>query len=164
MRRRPIAALAGLLLAGLLPVGAAADDDKDESGKGRGNEKDDEKRRAPAPPAPTARPPVTSQRAAVPPATSLTTPQGTERLVSGPVQLAGVDGTGAGPVRLDVAGARPNSTYEVQYVPASNPTVGVILGRVQTDAAGRFAGTAPEPMPAIAEPGRRGAFAFRRVS
>jgi hypothetical protein len=84
-------------------------------------------------------------------------------MVSDPVQLIGVGGDGEGPVRLDVEGARANSAYEVNYVPASNPTMGVLLGTIKTDATGRFSGVVPESMPGIAEPGRTGVILLRRV-
>ncbi len=187
LRRRTLAALSPLLLAALFPSRVAADRDKDESGKGRENKREDQKRSVPprapqVPVRPAPQPASQAQRAAVPaqqpvqqPAapssTSPTSPtaayppphQGTERMVSDPVQVVGADGTGAGPVRLDVEGARPGSTYEVEYVPGSGAAGSVVLGRVQTDSAGRFAGAAPEPMPGLDVPGRTGVFVFRRV-
>ena len=85
-------------------------------------------------------------------------------MVSDTVRLVGADGTGAGSIRLDLAGAQPGSLYEVSYVPASNPTIGVLLGTIRTDAAGRFHGAAPAPMPVIAEPGRTGELVLHRLT
>jgi len=170
-----VALLAGALT---LPAPAAADDDKDGRGKGRGKDDDkgrgnDEKRQpAPRQPAPAAPAPAPARQAQNSPAqnpaqnvsqaSTFTTPQGTERMVSQTVRLDGPEGTGAGPVQLDVEGARPNSVYDVLYVPSSNPTLAVVLGQVRTDGAGTFKGAAPEPMPAIAEPGRTGLLVLSR--
>jgi hypothetical protein len=172
-RRRALPLITALVAGALtLPAPVAADDDKDERGKGKDKDDDkgrgnDEKRQpaprqpAPAPPPPTARP-AQNPAQNVTQTGPFTAPQGTERMVSQPMRLAGPEGTGAGPVRLDVEGARPNSTYEVLYVPSSNPTLAVVLGQVRTDGAGAFKGTAPEPMPAIAEPGRTGHLVLSR--
>jgi len=132
-----------------LPTPVAAKDDDD-----RKNSKPAQ--RAPAPARPVA--PVVN----VPAARPLVAPQGAERMVSDSVRLTGINGSGAGPVRLDLEGGHPSTAYEVSYVPASNPTVGVVLGTVRTDSGGAFKGTAPEPMPAIAEAGRSGVLVLIR--
>ena len=139
------------------PAPAWADDDDDD--KKRGDKKDDDKDDKKREPAPVRQPVIPASQAP-----SLISRQGAERMVSDPVQLVGVDGSGAGPLRLDVEGARPNSVYEVMYVPASNPTIGVVLGNVRTDAAGTFKGGAPEELPAIGAPGRTGVVVFRRLA
>jgi len=138
------------VLAVTLPAPVAANDDDDDGKKPKPPKRD------PSPPAPV-RPVVN-----VPAARPLVAPQGAERMVSNSVQLTGTNGSGAGPVRLDLEGAHPSTAYEVAYVPASNPTVGVVLGTVRTDNGGTFKGSAPEPMPAIAEAGRSGVLVLTR--
>lgn len=186
VRRAAAMAAAAMLLgplAGVVqPHGAAAkdDDDRDDRDEKRGDRRGQQRGPSPRPAGPTpalervpARPPAQGPAPAgrapqsPPPAPagqpSLVAPQGTERMVSEPVTLTGVDGTGAGPVRVDVAGARPNSVYEVIYVPASNPALAVSLGTIQTDAAGAFHGSVPQPMPALGEAGRSGVLVIRWV-
>lgn len=82
------------------------------------------------------------------------TPQGTQRMVSDGVQLAGRDGTGAGPVVLDLAGAAPNQTYQVVYVPGGS-TSPVSLGAIKTDGTGTFRGVTPIEMPSLPAPADR---------
>ncbi|HET7769687.1 MAG TPA: hypothetical protein VFN74_13000, partial [Chloroflexota bacterium] len=112
---------------------------------------------APVPPQPT------SRSVAFGPPSWLTGRSGSDQMVSDSIRIAGHDGSGAGPLVLDVEGARPASAYQIVYVPQSNPGLGVILGTVRTDAAGAFKGAAPEPLPAIPDVARQGLVVFRRL-
>lgn len=131
----------------LFPGQALADKDGDDDGKkkrqpSRGN--------TPARPAPVV--PASNQAAA-----ALIVPQGTERMVSDAVVVAGADGSGAGPVRVDLQGARPATAYQVLYVPQGTTSVSsvpVSLGVITTDARGVFQGQAPTPLPALPDAGR----------
>ena len=84
-------------------------------------------------------------------------------MVSNPVRITGHDGTGAGPIHLDVEGARAASAYQVLYVPQSSLGTDIVLGTVRTDASGAFKGLAPQPLPAIDEARRIGVVVFRRL-
>ena len=164
-RRLLLSAVPAALVA-LLPAAVRADDD-DKNDK---NDKDDDKKRAerrpdpsPNPPRPTPTQPLSRDVAFGPPQ-SLSGRRGSDQRVSNQVRMAGADGTGAGPLLLDVEGARPGAPYQVLYVPQSNPGVGLILGTVRTDAAGAFKGAAPEPLPPLPDPARLGIVVFRRLT
>ena len=83
-------------------------------------------------------------------------------MVSDPIQVSGQDGTGAGPVQLDLAEARPNSTYGVTYVPSSAPQRAIGLGEIKTDARGTFTGLTAELMPPLDAAARTGVLVLTR--
>jgi len=91
------------------------------------------------------------------------TPQGTERMISDSVRLQGTRGDGAGPVRVELDGAQPNSVYEVAFVPNYDPGAVLTLGSVRTDARGAFHGAAPQPVPPLLEIQRTGMLVIRRL-
>ena len=86
-------------------------------------------------------------------------------MVSERVRLHGKDGSGAGLVRVDLEGARPDSAYEVLYVPDGGASRGQPwpLGAIRTDARGAFHGAAPEPLIPLEEGARSGALVLRRL-
>lgn len=169
-RRRilQLAFVAPALLASALPDAAAAsrarskrnDDDRDDDDGENGKKDRGPARpsRAPSPAAPAA---VQANQPAAPEARPRA--QGTQRMTSDPMRLQGSDGTGAGPVRIDLEGAQANSGYQVAFVPASNPGSAVHLGTIRTDGRGTFHGAAPQPMPPIPPPGRAGVLMLSRL-
>ena len=96
----------------------------------------------------------------------LTVPSGTDRLVSDRIRLHGKDGNGAGPVRVDLDGARPGTAYEVLYVPEGGSSRGqpFRLGAIRTDARGAFHGAAAEQMIPLEEAARAGTLVLRRLA
>ena len=112
--------------------------------------------------APAAPQPVQPQPARL---VALTAPSGTDRMVSDRVQLRGKDGSGAGQVRVDLEGARPDSAYEVLYVPEGGASRGQPwpLGSIRTDARGSYHGAAPEPLIPLEEAARSGTLVLRRL-
>lgn len=113
-------------------------------------------------PAPVA-PPAQLQPMSWTGAGNVPVPQGTERMISDAVRLGGPRGDGAGPVRIDLEGARANASYEVAFVPSYDPRAVLPLGTIRTDERGVFHGAAPEQVPPLLEHQRAGTLVLRRL-
>ena len=179
------------LPAALVPAsfsrGVRADEGKDEArgknNKGREDKNDEKERdreRKPVP-APQTRSAVSARQVQQPPVQPVqpapaspvhqtttgqsargVTPQGTERMVSETVRLHGSDGSGAGPIRIDLAQAQANSVYDVTYLPTSEANRVVSLGTIRTSAQGTFTGETPVTMPSLEEAARSGVLVLQR--
>jgi hypothetical protein len=153
-----LAFVAPAVLASVLP-GEAAASSGPSSRKSKGNRGSPRPAPAPRPVGPA----LVQVNQPSAPRPALPQPQGTQRLTSALLHVEGPDGSGAGPVRVDLDGAQPNSAYEVAFVPASNPGAPVPLGTIRTDGRGAYHGAAPQPLPPIAPPDRAGILVLTRL-